>query len=1030
MKPIKARFKIITCVLALLGFIPYCAASDSLQTTLHDIETGLPSNHVYTVMRDRNGYTWFLTDNGIVKYNGYSYKLFNTASGMPSNDIWYLKEDSYGRLWVYTHAYEVGYIKNDKYHKIDVDTKNSFLRLDYCIEYGKHVYLWMTGALHGQIAIVDSAGSVRYMPSNESTPVSGVNSDTIVVNYKFSENRLYKAGKYGLRHMGGCMPPFKNQYSTMCVSIYPTYNTLGYYHGGADLMFANVVSCNVRYGHLREYGAADNETVYVVYTDQDKFCVVSDRHIFVIDQHYNLVKRVYYPHLFQKLVQGTYYSHDAYGMEWYATKTDGCLQVFKEKKGLHAADAFAVSELKKSRLVGRFKDGSSWWFDEMGLTLVSIDVQQKIRFRIKLKEKVIHVAESGDGGEVFIVFTNSIQRFNFDSGMLHPLVDNKSPVYVKNFLGYDYSKWLTKNNSGREELNEESKKAVTKHFSFLHQYKPGVLYGLTPYGFRRMDILPNETRIETIDAGKFNGVHFDAHHNKYWVFNKGRVLVLDPETGSHTEFTNTMLAQLGIQSVAGLKVDRFYNIYVQNADGIVVFHPFKNAVRYLNANANLTDYKIELSGDELIVAGKFGLAYTMAYGPCKFGKFDMLPNVKAMYYNRIYDLVVSDSGSVLLNSDRGHFTCDIHKAEANQQIHRSDSNVERLVLIAPFHQSLVNTDTIRLNPNADNINLDYVNYYGKGDRIFSYKIAGVSDWAQTTSGEIFLTGLDAEKYYMVSCSVKDELFRSKHYTFYIYKTPYWYQSSTWRRIFWIGGVLLFAVFILTIILVTRRVVANTNRRRQAMVDLELRAIYAQINPHFIFNTLSTALYFINEKDFDGAYNNVSKFSRLLRAYLKSSRNRYTILAEEIEMLENYVELQKDRFEEKFDYAIEVDKRLAVDTIQIPSLLLQPLVENAINHGLFHMQKDGFLRIKFEQGKDDTELICHVEDNGIGREEAKRISKASSTRQSYGTTLTSELVALFHRYEQMNIAIEYIDKAMPESGTIVKLFIRNLKTVAG
>jgi LytS/YehU family sensor histidine kinase len=146
------------------------------------------------------------------------------------------------------------------------------------------------------------------------------------------------------------------------------------------------------------------------------------------------------------------------------------------------------------------------------------------------------------------------------------------------------------------------------------------------------------------------------------------------------------------------------------------------------------------------------------------------------------------------------------------------------------------------------------------------------------------------------------------------------------------------------------------------------------------------------------------------------------------MLKNYIELQQTRFENKFDYAIVVENKIAADNIKIPSLLLQPIVENAINHGLFHKKGDkGILTIRFLQGNSSGELICEIEDNGVGRQRAAEIKSANDAqRQSYGTRLTERLIDIFQEYEHMNIFLEYIDKEKPHTGTIAKLTIRNLK----
>ena len=186
------------------------------------------------------------------------------------------------------------------------------------------------------------------------------------------------------------------------------------------------------------------------------------------------------------------------------------------------------------------------------------------------------------------------------------------------------------------------------------------------------------------------------------------------------------------------------------------------------------------------------------------------------------------------------------------------------------------------------------------------------------------------------------------------------------------------------------------------------ALQAQMNPHFVFNALSAIQNFILNNNAEEATDYLSRFSRLMRLFLESSRNKYIALSEEKVLLDYYIQLEQLRFKDKFTYQISLEEGVSLDT-EIPSLLLQPFVENAINHGLVYKNtNDGFLNVNFK--KENNKLICIVEDNGIGRNEAAAIkNKSLKPYKSRGTEITEERLRSLELIENTKIEIEIFDK---------------------
>ncbi len=181
-----------------------------------------------------------------------------------------------------------------------------------------------------------------------------------------------------------------------------------------------------------------------------------------------------------------------------------------------------------------------------------------------------------------------------------------------------------------------------------------------------------------------------------------------------------------------------------------------------------------------------------------------------------------------------------------------------------------------------------------------------------------------------------------------------------------------------------------------MNDLMLSGIKGQMNPHFLFNCLTSITLFIEEKNLEAASRYLSLFSQLIRYTLDASSQVHLLLSRELEMLKLYLELESMRFKEKLTYAIDIDPELDPELMYLPHMMVQPLVENAIWHGLMHKPDGGHIQITFSR-LNDKRLQVTVEDNGIGRMQSAQLkSRKHSLRQSMGTKLLQDRISLMNR----------------------------------
>lgn len=195
---------------------------------------------------------------------------------------------------------------------------------------------------------------------------------------------------------------------------------------------------------------------------------------------------------------------------------------------------------------------------------------------------------------------------------------------------------------------------------------------------------------------------------------------------------------------------------------------------------------------------------------------------------------------------------------------------------------------------------------------------------------------------------------------------------------WIIGSLILIALLLLLVAYTQ--FKSVKQQKYANNLLALKTLRTQMNPHFIFNALNSVNSFIATNDERAANKYLSDFSQLMRSVLENSDEDFIPLAKEIELLELYVKLEHSRFQDKFDYTIEIDDGLKVGEFVIPPMLLQPYVENAVWHGLRYKEEKGHLAIHFQQLDSETVKIT-ITDDGIGRKKSKELKTEHQKKQN-------------------------------------------------
>jgi tetratricopeptide (TPR) repeat protein len=244
-------------------------------------------------------------------------------------------------------------------------------------------------------------------------------------------------------------------------------------------------------------------------------------------------------------------------------------------------------------------------------------------------------------------------------------------------------------------------------------------------------------------------------------------------------------------------------------------------------------------------------------------------------------------------------------------------------------------------------------------------------------------------------------------------------QATQSRYFNIGlGGFIFVLVFVSLMLIRQNKIKNEYRNTL----LEQKLLRLQMNPHFIFNALSSIHSLMNPKDVGRASIYLGNFSHLLRSTLESSRKDYILLEDEISSIRNYLELQSLRFENKFEYTIYVDPGIKLNTAIIPPMLIQPFIENAIEHGIRHKEGRGNIKVKFELEK--QKIICEIEDDGVGREKAWEIKYTGrKENKSLATKIIHDRITVLNKKLRQKISLSIIDLRSENKqslGTMVRL----------
>ena len=941
-------------------------------------ELNLPSDECYNIIQDKRGYIWIATDNGLCRYNGKTVYVYNGKNGLPEKGVYFIKEDEQGFISLITSAGRILQIIQDSIREFsftraltDYRKANKDLQIIYYLNRLKNKDLIISG--YDASYNVSASGKIRLLTDtvnptgNAHERVDLKNPELFLTKIK-NKNAATQQGTRDLEFV-----------------LEDTVINLKYLVKEEDLDIKRVLICQTR-----EY----------VFMSRGSTLIRLNKGNYALSV-YTLPNSIL--HL---SVQS--------GGLWLGLRKSG-LRYYPQPGDMQAArvglEGHSVSGVCLDQ------EGAVW------CTTLEKNVfycnNKAIIHYPKIKELNSRASFMKGAGDTLIASTK------FDELL----------VFHKNKLK---TVKIDKNRSGE----------LTDALKFKDHW-----YVCSKGYFLSMDKL-------------FSGHDFITH-----IKNKNTAGILQVDT-----FAGTMYAMTGyaIHKVLGKEYEScgfdqmnlnskarciiYYNadqIYAGCADGIYKIKlPDKSAVKIKGLSSDITRLK-KISSTEILAGTKEDGLWLL--------KNDTLTNIcigNNAFPGIIFDIEQDKGGFIWLATSAGLVRLNktaggIYKSTVYNTSHGMLSNNIYDVAIAggllyvstkdgvfsfPKNTELdnkippgININSVKVNGAAYDKNLRELDLpYDKNSieiefdllafkmeenaDVLLYRLIGSGDPLKASRNRsLSLDNLSPGKYELLAYALNNDGVRSLHpvnFKFTIHP-PFWKTPWFVLALLFFSALLIFLLVKLTVKNI-RNKEKETTRIHKLVSESQLSALQAQMNPHFIFNAINSIQNYILKQEKQKAFEYLGTFSKLIRMVLNHSRQTSVSLYQELELLKLYVELEQLRFKNTFSFDVHIADDIDLTDIEVPAMLIQPYVENAIWHGLMSLETQRKGKIILDFSRKDKLLVIRIEDNGIGREQAEKYKKTNITG-SLAMQLTGQ-------------RIEMINALRGEEG--LKVFVTDLKDSQG
>lgn len=943
---------------------------------------GLASNETYTLLSDKQGYIWIGTDRGLSRFDGKNFQTFSTQDGLPNNFVNMMWLSPKGILWVLCGTDQQSiykfngrsfepYLYNDSIKKALANIAAAYI---VSMGFNNEVPTYF-GTKNGGGFIIESNGILRFLnnPNKQKMIEIGLDLDKKVVWTNVS-------------NLKGLAPKVFYLNDSITITDNPRPDKL-------RLCIRKNKEVIISFGKYI-FTIHNNKSIEINKVEADVLNLYEDTHqdLWVCYITKGLYK---YPKANFKTTPEKYYTdlritditQDFENNYWIST----------HEKGIFYIPDFGIQEIEPPQLtsneiirtitstphyplvigtneINLFPFKNNRWQNSLLDLKKFKDPNSNIQFnslKIGLYIKAINYDSTNHclivnwGGGTFLVdlFSNKLTYYNDAS--------NHSILYQDTLL-----------------IATSSRKQIIKYV--IHQPAKKTAYINThsiPYYLY-------QDKNKTIWVGTENGLG---------MYNS------DTEIMQHTDKIKTRITGMGQLSNNTLVASSLGSgIYFINKDTCLQ-STIEGTIQHNMIN------KFVIVNDTIWCATQAGIVYMDARDIYHVKKFTISSKTGFMY-NDIKSITYNN-GNLYVLSQNKLFSINTH---TYQQNFTPPKIVLHHIVINDTLRKRIDT-TIQFKSSYKRLGFEFDGIAFKTGNNIQYQYCLLHKffdtlWIETNQPYANFNNTEAGNYTFLVRSINENGIKSA-IAYYSFTLPNPFYKQAWF-VFLCLCVLSFMVYTYNHNRIKK--IKQQNKMRELMLHYEQQALASQINPHFIFNVINNIQSYILKEDKRKAYHYLSKFSKLMRLSLDNSREKWVTLQKEKELLDIYLTLEQMRFE-TFDYEINIDKKINTETTLVPSMILQPYIENCLKHGIFHLkEKRGFIKVSLEIDQKNN-ILCEIEDNGIGRERAAALKPIHKEHKSAGQQITNERLALLLNENDQAQYFEIID--LPNhTGTKILLYL--------